>query len=90
MIELVSSEYAGGARDVGGGGALISVQENLVYRRTSETACLKDLGENKGIWKEDTECHFKVNLIKEGISAGAGMGLPTERDFIYTQQETSG
>lgn len=55
-----------------------------------ETACLQDLGENKGIWKEDTECHFKVNLIKEGISAGAGMGLPTERYFIYTQQETSG
>ena len=55
-----------------------------------ETACLKDLGENKGSWKEDTEFHFKVNLIKEGSSAGAGMGLPTERDFIYTQQETSG
>lgn len=50
-----------------------------------ETACLQDLGENKGIWKEDTECHFKVNLIKEGISAGAGMGLPTgEIFYLYS------
>lgn len=32
------------------------------------------------------ECHFKVNLIKEGISAGVGVGLPKERDFIYIQQ----
>lgn len=29
------------------------------------------------------ESHFKVNLISEGISAGAGMGLPKESDFIY-------
>lgn len=32
------------------------------------------------------ECHFKVNLINEGRSAGVGMELPKERYFIYIQQ----
>lgn len=29
-------------------------------------------------------CHFKVNLIKEGISAGVRMGSPKERDYLYS------
>ena len=57
---------------------------NQFTREPRETACLQDLGENKGIWKEDNECHFKVNLIKEGISAGAGEIAHGEILYFYS------
>lgn len=62
-----------------GGGALNLWTLELVKQLDS-----KILEETKAFGRKTLfECHFKVNLINEGISAGAGMGLPKERYFIY-------
>lgn len=62
-----------------GGGALNRWTRELVKQLDG-----KILEKTKAFGRKTLfESHFKVNLINEGISAGAGMGLPKERDFIY-------
>lgn len=65
-----------------GGGALNRWTQELVKQLVN-----KILEKTKAFRRKTLfECHFKVNLINEGISSGVGMGLPKERYFLCIQQ----
>lgn len=62
-----------------GGGVLSRWTQGLVKQLDN-----KILEKTKAFGRETLfECHFKVNLINEGISAGVGMGLPKERYILF-------
>lgn len=84
VIKLVSPVSMQAGRRVGWRVTLISFTgEDRIRLSLSQ-----DLGKNKGIWKEDNECHFKVNLIKGRHFCGSWNGIA--HNFYFTQQETSG